>query len=90
MEEHEHPEQPPREEGKQDISSKTVFVLVLLTLAVSFVGAWVSVASVSELGVTQVVVENPPSAGRVTFEIVEPGDDASAATVGFEIVDATG
>jgi len=37
------------EEQQDDISSRTLFVLVILVLVVSFIGAWVSMTQVGQL-----------------------------------------
>ncbi len=55
-----------------DISSKTILVLVLLTLSVSLVGTF---AVTSELAKVPTVQERaPPSSGEMKLQIVSPED----------------
>lgn len=84
--ENEQPAQP----QENDISSRTLTVLVVLTLAVSFIGAWASMSQVMLLSGSPV---QPSTTAQVSFVIEEPPQpsaDNAAGKVAFEIMQPSG
>lgn len=83
--------EPSPQPESQDISSKAILLLVALTLVVSFISAWVSIANAglvtSPAAHASPVQDNPSSAGQVTFELVALNDDASSGVVALEITE---
>ncbi|MDD9952895.1 MAG: hypothetical protein OXR66_01000 [Candidatus Woesearchaeota archaeon] len=78
-------------EERKDISSKTILVLVVLTLTVSFISAWVSFSTTLTSPPTQESVYAPSSSqGKVHFVIndpsrAEPRIDGATGKVAFTI-----
>jgi hypothetical protein len=69
-----------------DISTKTLGVLVVLVLAVSFIGAWVSITQLAVYSSTGEVRNEDSATAKVSFEIVEPPEPSTATgEVLFEI-----
>lgn len=72
----------------EDLSKKTIMILVVLTLMISGLGTW---AVISELNAANIPVQSGnQGSGRVNLEIVSPTDNApvtNSATgqVTFEI-----
>ena len=70
----------------EDISPKTILVLVVLTLVVSFIGAWVNLQSAMEAPTPP--VQQEASTAEVNFYIIgkePPRTQAATGLVAFEI-----
>lgn len=63
-------QQQPSAQPQEDLSSKTILLLVILTLAVSFIGAWVNINT----AMTASAPQDTPQAGsaEVSFYIEPP------------------
>lgn len=55
-----------------DISRKTLFVLVVLTLVISFVGTWTVLSQISSGSAVQQPLPEQASSGKVQLEITPP------------------
>lgn len=66
-----------------DLSGKTVLSLVVLTLVVSFIGAWASISQVMTASLPAGVSEPPSSQGKVSFSIKAPPETSYDATTGM-------
>ena len=67
-------------EEQQDISSRTLFVLVVLVLVVSFIGAWVSMTQVGGLTYQGAATDPGTDTAHVAFTIEESPDHEISAT----------
>ena len=73
----------------EDLSSRTVLMLVALTLVVSFISAWVSISTADSIGVlapAETGVAQAPSQARVSLEVTEPHRALATGKVTLEIV----
>jgi len=76
----------PQASQPADLSSRTVTMLVVLTLIISFLGAWMNLHQASLLGADRPVDDGvAASSARVSFTIDPPEQDSSSAIVGFVI-----
>ena len=64
-------EQQPAQPAQEDISNKTILLLVILTLAVSFIGAWVNINSAMTATAPEAAAA-PSSNAEVNFFIQKP------------------
>lgn len=71
----------------QDISSKTILLLVILTLAVSFIGAWVNINSA--MTATAPEMTAAPSSAEVNFFIQKPQPPLQQQTTGMVALEIT-
>jgi hypothetical protein len=83
--------QPPQALGPvpEDISPKTILVLVVLTLFVSFIGAWVNINAAMNAP-AQTSIESAQQTAQVSFSIIgqEPGKTTQATgLVAFELTE---
>lgn len=69
--------------AEQDLSSRVVLVLVVLALAVSFIGAWASISYV--MSVSSPPQPAPAADAQVSFTIEPPATDNAVGKVAFEI-----
>lgn len=88
-------EQPPQAvpEGEADLSSRTILVLVLLTLAVSFISAWVSIStadSIASLTPQEYAADSPAPTARVSLTVAEQNREQSTGMVALAVVPAAG
>ena len=73
---------------EEDISTRTITILVILTVVVSILGTLSVMSAFSELKTAQKVQESGPAQGQVSLTITDrPVEQASAATgnIAFEI-----
>ena len=75
----------PQAQPPADMSSRTVTMLVVLTLIISFLGAWMNLHQASLLGASPPDDGAASSSARVSFTIDPPEADSSSAIVGFVI-----
>ena len=81
----------PQASQSADLSSRTVTMLVVLTLIISFLGAWMNLHQASLLGADRPVDDGvDSSSARVSFRIEPPKQDSSSAMVGFVIAPPPG
>lgn len=79
-----------------DLSNKTILALVVLTLVVSFIGAWASISQVMQLGASDGAgsfAQAPSSEGRVGFSIERPPEpltESASGMVAFSLTDGPG
>lgn len=79
-----------------DLSNKTILALVVLTLVVSFIGAWASISQVMLLGLSEgsdSSVQAPSSEGKVGFSIERPPapmTESASGLVAFSLTDESG
>lgn len=75
--------------AQEDISPKTILVLVVLTLLVSFIGAWVNINAAMEAP-APTSVEPAQQSAKVSFSIMDrpPAKTAQATgLVAFELTE---
>jgi hypothetical protein len=68
-----------------DISSKTITVLVLLTLVFAFVGAWVNIELASTTIAKPTTTYKAPPTGEVAFTIKQPDMNVATGRVLLDI-----
>ena len=73
-----------------DLSSRTVTMLVVLTLVISFLGAWMNLHQASLLGASVADDGVASSNAQVSFTIDPPEHKTSTAVVGFAIAPPNG
>jgi len=77
------PAEQPVAQAPQDISSKTIVVLVLLALVVSFIGAWVNIQQAMYIGdIPEGKSTANVASAQVAFELNPPPEPKVTAATG--------
>ena len=78
-------------QASADLSSRTVTMLVILTLVISFLGAWMNLHQASLLGASVAADDGvASSSAQVSFTIDPPEHESATANVGFVIAPPNG
>jgi hypothetical protein len=73
---------------KEDLSSKTVFVLAILVVVVSLIGAWINIHAATSIGsTTPTTVHGETSSAQVGFAIESPKQPLTQSTTGHVVLD---
>jgi hypothetical protein len=74
----------------EEISSRTVLMLVVLTLVVSFLGAFVSLTQLSHLSAAPTSQQSAGSQGQVEFMIAPPAPPMADTATGKVTLEISG
>ena len=76
--------QEPATPQEQDLSSRTILILVVLVVVVSFIGAWVNInQAMTTVSTNKVITRNAPSSAQVAFVIQDKPVSQKDVTTGM-------